>query len=379
LDFGRDENGKRIRQWHSGFATEKDAEQARTKLLYQVDRAEYVPPTRLTLRQFADDRWLPNLETAVAGGNLKPNTAASYRTQVNAYVKPRLGHLRLKDLTADMLAKFYGELLKSGRRTGKGKGGPLSPTSVHLAHVTVHRMLGDAVRWGLVARNVADAASKDAPKRRKTGKDTIRVWEPAQLGKFLESVKGDRLCALWVLLITTGVRRGEAVGLRWPDVDLEAGRLTVAQARVVVDHKVIESTPKSDSSGREISLDAATVSALRRHHTRQKEERMAWGPGRTETGLVFTREDGTGLHPNVISRTFARLAAAAELPPIRLHDLRHSYASAGLKAGVSIKVMQERLGHSSIAITGDIYSHVSRDVDQAAADKVAAVIFGTSS
>jgi site-specific recombinase XerD len=151
----------------------------------------------------------------------------------------------------------------------------------------------------------------------------------------------------------------------------------MTHSRVVVNHKVLDGTPKSERSERLIGLDGATVSALRAHKARQSAERLAWGPGYEVSDLVFTWEDGRPLHPSIISRTFQRLAATANLPVIRLHDLRHSYASAALEAGVGLKVMQERLGHSSVAITGDIYSHVSRQVDQSAADQVARVILGT--
>jgi Transcription factor WhiB/Phage integrase family len=145
---------------------------------------------------------------------------------------------------------------------------------------------------------------------------------------------------------------------------------------VAVEYVVHESTPKTERSRRELGLDALTVAALRSHRARQAEERLAWGPAYNATELVFTRENGEPIHPAAISGAFVRLAKDAGLPATRLHDLRHSYASAALSAGVSLKVMQERLGHSSIAITGDIYSHVSREVDQSAADRVAGVILG---
>jgi integrase len=377
LDLGRDADGNRIRKWHSGYRTKALAEEGRTELLGKTDRGEYVPPNRLTLRQFAEDKWLPALDTAVAGDKLKPNTAASYRTQVNSYVLPRLGHVLLKNISADMLAGLYGELLTSGRKhVREGQPAGLSTTSVRLVHVTIHRMLKDAVRWDLLSRNVADAASKDAPRPRKTGKDTMRVWSPAQLQLFEAHVAKDRLSAMWVLFMYTGLRRGEVAGLQWSDLDLAAGRLTVNRSRVVVNHEVIDSTPKSEHSVRSFALDANTVAALRSHKARQAGERLAWGPAYQGTDLVFVWADGSPLHPNLISRTFARLAKAAKLPVIRVHDLRHSYASAGIKAGVHLKAMQERLGHSSIAITGDIYSHVDREVDQSAADRIAAVISG---
>jgi integrase len=376
LDIGKSAEGKRIRKWHSGYRTKALAEEARTEHLRALDKGEYVAPSKLTLRAFATDRWLPNLEPLVAGGNLKVNTAASYRRQTEVHILPALGSVLLKDLSPSMLAKLYGDLLASGRRTVReGQSAGLSPTSVRLVHVTLHRMLRDAVRWNLVPRNVASVAQHDAPQRTRTGEETMHVWSPAQLRTFLASVNGDRLSAMWTLFATTGLRRGEVAGLRWSDIDIDAARLSVNRSRVVVNHMVIETTPKSKRT-RQLALDPGTLAALRAHRSRQAQERLAWGPGYEAIDLVFTWENGTPLHPSIISRTFARHAAAAGLPEIRLHDLRHSYASAALSAGVGLKVMQERLGHSSVSITGDIYSHVSREVDQAAANKVASVILG---
>jgi integrase len=377
LDLGRDENGKRIRKWHAGYADRDEAEKARTELLGSLDQQTYVAPSKITVRTFAEERWLPALDGLVAAGKLKASTVGSYRNLVDAYVLPRLGRVVLRELTADRLARFYGDLLKSGRRrVGKQENAPtgLSPTTVHAVHVTIHRMLKDAQRWGLLARNVADVASADAPRpvRREM---TERVWSPDQLGAFLATVKDHRLSALWTLFATTGMRRGEAAGLTWSDVDLDRGCLTVRRSRVVVNHQVVDSTPKTASSNRMIGLDPATVRALRSHQVRQGAERLAWGPEYRRTDLVFTWEDGSPLHPDLVTRTFKRLAEKANLPPIVVHGLRHSYASAALEAGVDTKIVAGRLGHSSSAITSDLYQHVRREIDQNAADQVAALIF----
>jgi integrase len=350
VDLGKGADGKRIRRWHSGFATKREAEQERTRLLSTLDAGNYTPPNRLTVRQFATGEWLPSLDALEAGGGLKSTTVSSYRIQLEAYVLDEIGGVLLRDLSAPRLNALYKQLLASGRKNGKGG---LSRTSVRLVHVTCHRMLRDAVKWGRVARNVADLADPPRPARVE-----MSVWSPAQLRTFLESVRSDRLFALWLVFATTGLRRGEAVGLRWSALDLDGGRLTVSRSSVVVDHQVVDSTPKSDSSARTIGLDPATVATLRQHRRRQIEERLAWGPEYLTSDLVFTWGNGTSFHPNVITRTFARRAAAAKLPAIRLHDLRHSYATAALEAGVALKVVSERLGHASIAITGDIYSHV---------------------
>jgi integrase len=368
LDLGRDAAGKRIRRWHSGYESAKAAEKARTELLGALDGGNYVAPTKLTVRAFAAAEWLPSLDSAVAGGTLKPSTASNYRTLLEAHVLPEIGGVLLTELSAPRLNAFYGRLLVSGRRDGRGG---LSRTSVRLVHVVCHRMLRDAVRWGRLARNVADQADAPTPERRR-----MSVWSPPQLRTFLDSVATHRLRALWLLVATTGLRRGEATGLTWADVDLDGARLSVSHSSVVVDHAVVTSSPKSSSSARTIGLDGATVRALRSHRAQQATERLAGGSAYAPSDLVFTWEDGRPLHPGIVTKTFERLARRAGLPPIRLHDVRHSYATAALEAGVPLKVVSERLGHSSIAITGDVYSHVRPEVDQAAADQIAALILG---
>lgn len=372
LDVGRDEAGRRVRTWHAGYSTRDEAEKARTELLSSRDQGTYVAPSKITLKAFIEERWLPALEGLVAAEKLKPSTVGNYANLTNAYIVPKLGRVVLKELMPDQLARFYGSLLTSGRRRGSGK---LSPTTVHHVHVCLHRMLKDAERWGLVARNVADVAAADAPRpaRREM---TERVWSPSELGTFLASVQDHRLAGLWILFATTGMRRGEVAGLTWDDLDLEVGRLTIRRSRVVVNHRVVDSTTKTDHSTRTIGLDAVTVRALRAHRAQQASERLAWGPEYRATDLVFVWEDGSPLHPDLITRTFKRLATRAGLRPIVVHGLRHSYASAGLEAGVDLTVMSRRLGHASTSITSDLYQHVRQVVDQAAADKTAAFIFG---
>jgi len=246
----------------------------------------------------------------------------------------------LSRLTPEMLERFYGELLVNGRVKGRANKG-LSRTTVHSVHVAIGRALADALRWRKVSRNVAAEAKAPTPTKAERP-----VWSAEQLRRFLVSVADDRL--------------------------------RVASTRVVVGYKVVEGSPKTAKSARTIGLDAATVAVLRVHKSRQAAELLSWGPGRTESGLLFTREDGAGLHPERITRLFETRVNRTRLPRITVHGLRHSYATAGLEAGVALKVISERLGHSSISITGDLYSHVLEHVDQAAADTVASFIFGTA-
>jgi integrase len=360
--------GKTKQVWRGGFTTKKAAEDELKKVINSIDQGVYVAPTKQTFGEFLKDDWLPSLDNLVAGGKLKPTTAAFYRNLTNSHVIPRLGGVSLKALDAPALNACYRDLLKSGKVNGDGG---LSLTTVHSIHVAISKALGDAVKWGKVARNVAALA--DGPRPNGSKRD---VWSPDQLRTFLDSVKSDRLYALWLLAVTTGMRRGELCGLRWTDLDLEAQRLHVAQTRVSVGYEVVTTSPKSASSDRSFGLDPATVAALKAWKRQRTEERLAWGPGWTDTGLVFGKEDGTPYHPQRITQAFARKVKAAKLPPMTVHDVRHAYATAALEAGVPIKVLSERLGHSSIQITGDTYQHVRQQVDQNAADLTASFILG---
>lgn len=376
LDLGRDENGKRIRRWHSGYEDAAEAERARTELLGALDKQEYVAPSKITVAKFIEERWLPHLEGLVAANKLKPSTVAHYRRLVNAYVAPRIGRVILRDLTADQLTRLYGSLLKGGRRkAGKGAPKPLSPTTVHAIHVAVHKMLKDAVRFGYVSRNVADVASEDAPRPEKPTLSE-RTWTADELRRFLSSVKGSRLAPMWELFAVTGMRRGEVVGLHWSDIDLDTGEVLITRATVVVDHETLETTPKSKTSARCLSLDADMVRSLRTHKARQAEDRLGWGSEYRVGDLVFRWEDGRPLHPDHVTRTFKRLALTAGLRPIPLHGLRHSYATAARLSGMELDELQQQLGHSSITVTSDLYVDMPASLVAEKSARAAAFIRG---
>jgi integrase len=360
VDVGTDERGKRKQRWHSGFATKRDAERALADLLAKQQRGEYVEPSRLTLGRFLEDEWLPAVQRSV-----RPLTHAGYERSVRIHVVPRLGGLALQQVTPARLNALYSELLDHGRADGKG----LAPGSVRQVHLALHGAFAAAVRWQYMARN--PAALADPPRGTS---QTMRVWTADELGRFLAGVAGERLYALFHVLASTGMRRGEALGARWEDLDLGSARWRVRRTLLPVKGGTIEGTPKTGRGQRSVALDPGTVRTLRAWRKRQLEERMAWGAAWTDSGRVFTREDGTDLHPSRVSETFDRLVKRSGLPRVRLHDLRHGHCTLALAAGVHPKVVQERLGHSSVAFTLDRYSHVVPAMQEDAADTVARLV-----
>jgi integrase len=363
LDLGRDHTGRRIRRWHSGFRTRKDAERARIELLNRVEQGTYVAASKMTLGEFILEEWLPAMRAVV-----RPTTWEHYAVCANVRVIPALGGVVLQSLTPGRLNAFYADLLASGRSDGKGG---LSPKTVRHTHTMLHKALADAVRWGRLVRNVADLADPPKPQT-----PEMKVWAPAEVRAFLDFVRDDRVYAAWLLVATTGMRRGEVLGLRWSDLDLDIGRVSVAQTLTVVNQKVRVSEPKTAKGRRTVALDPATVAALRAHRARQAEERLVLGPAWQEHGLIFTWYDGGPIHPERFSKWFEVRAIRSGLPRIRLHDLRHSYATAALAANVSPKVVSERLGHAKVGITLDVYSHVLPSMDEQAALTVARLILG---
>lgn len=349
-------DGKRRQKWVGGFRTKKEAEAGLAEALGRVQAGTYSDAGRQTVCEFCE-QWIESVASSLA-----PSTVCDYRRIINQMIIPRLGKIRLGALTPAHISKFDNDLLKGGGRNGK----PLAPRSVVYAHAVLGRALQDALRWGLIARNPSRMV-----KRPKAPKTEMSVWTAEQARKFLVYVGDDRLYSLWFLLLTTGLRRGEVAALRWSDIDLAAKTLSVQRTRVTVDYTVVENEPKTPQSRRRLALDMDTVEALRAHRRQQTADRRQLGDDWHQTGYVFTDEIGEAMHPQAITDRFQVLAAEAGVPVMRLHNLRHTSATLALSAGVHPKVVQERLGHSSIMITMDTYSHVVQGMQEAAAEKLA--------
>jgi len=327
----------------SGIRTKAEAMEVIRKALERAEtgRAE---PSRLTLGAWLADHWLPSL-------GVRGSTRGTYESIVRNRIAPGLGDQPLRSITRSQVKAFYGSL------------GALSPKTVHNVHLVLHRALGAAVEDGLIPANPADHAL-----RRPGRSAEMRTWSGDELRRFLAHAEREPDYALWRVLAMTGMRRGEALGLRWTDLNADGSVGVQRTLSRQGDAGVVLGEPKTARGRRRIPLDAATAQALRDHRGRQVIASV--------DGLMFTRADGRPMDPDVASQRFESLAAAAGLPRIRLHDLRHTHATLMLQAGVHPKVVSERLGHASVAITLDTYSHAIPSMGAEAADRVAALVDG---
>ena len=285
------------------------------------------------------------------------------------HILPHIGSLQLVNLTPARINALYATLALTGKKDGK-RG--LSPRSVHHVHAVLHRACKDAVRWGRLTRNPVDAAD---PPRGGGERREMKTWTAEQLRAFLLFVLGERLYALWHTLAMTGMRRGEGLGLRWEDVDFANARLAVRRALIPSGREVVVSEPKTARGRRSIALDPETVEVLKAQAARQLAEQEEWGEGWVDSGFVFTKENGEPLHPEAVTRYFRQAVKRSMLPTIRLHDLRHTHATLALQAGVHPKVVSERLGHATVAITLDTYSHAIPAMQEEAAVLIAGLVF----
>lgn len=342
-----------------GFASQGDAKAARATALGKLGKGRYLPPERMTLATYLRDRWLPGVETE----DLKATTLDDYRRNVAQHLigpggKPfALGQIQLRKLTLEAIREHYGMLAEGYpvERGGKLLQRPgLGVASRRRVHACLHRALNDAIEKGIIDKNPAWKAMKNAKGKRFKGDS----WTARELSDFLTATAGTELAPLWYLAATTGLRRGELCGLRWSDVGLAAGRLTVARSRVPVAGQVVESTPKSGEP-RTFDIDGGTVAILERQRKAQAAAQLLAGPKwqGSSDNYIFTNEVGQPVDPNAISRAFPAAVKAAGLRAIRLHDVRHTLASLLLEAGEPIGNVSYRLGHSDSRITAQVYEH----------------------
>jgi integrase len=361
FDLGRDASGKRRQKWHSVPGTRRNAERELARLLNELNTGAYVEPARMTFSEYLD-RWLADY----AKPKVSPKTFERYQEMIDGHIRPALGAYLLPKLAPLHIQAFYSRALASGRKDGRGG---LSAQSVVHFHRLLHKALAQAVRWQLLARNPVDAVEPPRVERQE-----MRALDEDETASLLSLLAESRLYMPTMLAVTTGLRRGEILGLRWDNVDLVAGTLAVVQSLEQTKDGLRLKTPKTQRSRRSVALPAMTTAALRLHRAKQAEERLALGPAYDDEGFVCPRPGGAPWAPDVFSTAFAAFVRRSGMKAFRFHDLRHTHASHLLKADVHPKIVSERLGHSSIGITLDTYSHVLPGMQQDAARLIDAAL-----
>ena len=353
-------DGKPIRKKVSG----KSKAAAATKLreLQQKVEAGQLPSGRIpTVRE-----WMGYWLEQVAAKKVRPSTMRGYRTYVECYIVPLLGDKRLDKLSPEHIAEAWEHIQTIGR-PGVEDPKPLSSTSAHQAHRILSRALKVAHQRGHVTRNVATLI--DAPQPRET---EMRPLSKVEAKRILASAHGRRNAARWTVALSLGLRQGEALGLTWEHVDLEAGTLAVRQALGRVKGQGLVFGPvKSRAGKRTIVLPAPMLAELKAHRTRQNADRLAAGSWYDDADLVFAREDGRPIDPKIDWREWKALCIEANVPDTRLHNARHTAATMLLAQGIPMRVAMEILGHSRITVTQN-YQHVVDEMHHDAAEKMAA-------
>jgi integrase len=334
--------------------TRKECESKLRAAIAAAESGRTLATDKVTVRELADHWLASNAHT------VRPSTHRRYSDLMRLHVLPVLGAVQLTKVSPVHLQGLYASRLDLG----------LSPTTVAQIHVTLHGAFNQAVRWGFLDRNPCTLV--DPPRR--TTPET-NTWSLEQTRIVLAAGDTGELAALWRLALLCGIRRGELLGLKWEDVDLERGVLSVRRTLSRGNGGTwVLSEPKTASSRRQIALPETCVVALRQHRTRQLEQRLVLGPIWEDHGFVFTGRNGAPLHVNSLDAHFRRLIADAEVPKIRFHDLRHTCATLLLAEDVHPKIVQERLGHADISMTLNRYSHVMPDMQRKAADTLDAAL-----
>jgi integrase len=319
-------NGRRLTKYG---ATQGEVREWLKETISQVDNGLTITPK--TLGEFLPS-WLETIRSSI-----RLSSYGTYKVHVDYHLVPALAEIKLQDLRPDHIQRFYTAKLESGT----------SKSTVRMCHAILHRALGDAVKWGLLARNVCNAVSKPKGKQRE-----MSVWDTDQVARFLQAAQGHRWEALFYLAVTTGLRQSELLGLFWTDLDWQAGKLYIQRQY----YRGQLTEPKRISSRRPIVLGEVAIRKLRERQEIQARERERghW----EEQGFIFTSRGGQPASREVLRKTFIRLTKEAGLPKIRFHDLRHTAATLMLTQGVHPKVVSERLGHANIGMTLATYSHV---------------------
>jgi integrase len=360
--------GKRVQRSET-YPTEDLAEKRLAEWLVDLHKGTAVDPAKMTVGEYLDF-WL----VTHAKPNVRASTLIRYQNHLRQ-LTPRLGHHRLGKLTKTHIQVALAAMAADGnRRPRRGGATGLAPATVRSVYQTLNQAMKRAVEWGYIAVNPASVVRPGRAPR-----PDLHVWDTEQLRHFLHETRDDCVWGpIWLLTISTGLRRGELMGLGWQQVDLRRGRLHVTRTLYNIHQgQPVFHLPKTERGRRVVPIDSYCVAALAAHQQTQRLRRQQLGDAWRDHDLVFTVGHGGPIRANNVSARFQRLAKAAGLPVIRFHDLRHSHATMLLRDGVPVKIVSERLGHESISLTLDVYSHVLPDMQQMAVDAIALSLFHT--
>lgn len=368
INVGTDpKTGKRKQKWYSFTGTKRQAEAERVRLLgLRNTGALVIDPTTATVEEYLQ-HWL---RTYVAS-NCRPLTHRDYSYQMKHFIISLLGSKRLAKLTQAEVREAYATLLAEGAPGGK----PVAANSMMTIHAVFHRALTHAVKWGMIGRNPAEGI--DLPRARRRD---MTVWSVEDVRRFLNTVEGIQqpYGAFLSLAIMTGMRPSEIIALRWQDADLERGFLQIVQSIQRFNRTTVISEPKTASGRRRVALTPMAVALLKRQKASQNADRLRAGPAFQDSGLVFTNALGEPVKIEQARALFKQAIKAAGLPDIRLYDTRHTHASLLLHENVHPKIVSERLGHSNISVTLNVYSHLLPGLQDAAASKLDQLLQGDS-
>lgn len=356
FDLGTDPaTGKRLTRYHSFKGTKREAEAELTRLKAGADKGDYVDPSKTTLAAFLDG-WEVWAATQVSAKTLE-----RYKELLAHHVRPHLGATRVQRLKPINFAELYGKLQRA-----KPQGAGLAPRTVGHVHRLLHRALGHAVKWNVIASNPVDAA--EPPRVERT---EIEILPPEQIRRVLQALRGRALYPIAVLALATGMRRGEIAALRWADIEFDVGKVRVERSLEQTNSGLVFKAPKTKAGRRIISIPPSIVAVLRDHWRQRQEQRLALGMGKAAADdLVFARPDGNPWPPDSLTTAWSKAIAALKLPKITLHGLRHTHASQLIAAGLDVVTVSRRLGHGNPTVTLAVYAHLFGNTDERAAAAV---------
>ncbi len=349
--------GKTKPKWVGGYDSQESALLARDEARVALRKRSYVAPTKITIGDFLD-KWIE-----IHALKVKPTTLDSYRAPINNYLKPRLGSLKLQDLTPSDVERFYGELITTPGKLGYN----LNPATAVRCVAILKKALSYAEKVeGLITFNPASRVSLPS-----VSSDRPTPWTFGELNTFLSHARDHRLFFFFRLSAFTGARRGELLALRWSDFDGKA--VTISKSRTLSGKSVVEQNSTKGGKGgqRRVPLDPETIELFTAHRKRQLEERLVMGSSWTDSGYVFVQESGEPLETGTPTKLFRKILNKAGLRPTRLHDLRHLHATELLRHGEPLHVVADRLGHKDPMVTATVYAHVSNEQGETASSTFA--------